>query len=172
MRKFRYVALMSLSALAACGAPTDNAENIPLAGKWRDEGKLMSVKRGGMAVDSAEFPGIDDIKAKMETKEFCGEPYFRNKEEFQAELDRSNPSECVIEAVDFSGNRATAKGACKAVKNAGIDSRMALRGEATLNADNIVYNMSFHVSVQDQQTGMGDTATVEARRTMTRIGDC
>jgi hypothetical protein len=172
MSKYSMLALISFSMLASCGAPSDNAENTPLAGKWRDEGKLMSVKRGGMAVDSAAFPGIEGIKEKMETKEFCGEPYFRNKEEFQAELDRSNPAECVLETVTVNGDRASAKGVCKAVKNNGVESRMALRGEAAIGADTIVYDMSFHLTATDQESGMGDTATVEARRTMTRIGDC
>jgi hypothetical protein len=172
MSKLKVLALIAVCALASCGAPADNPENIPVAGKWRDEGKLMSVKQGGMAIDSAEFPDIENIKAKMETKEFCGEPYFRTKEQFQTEVDRSNPAECVVESVEPNGNRISVKGTCKTINRQGVDARMAIRGEATESANSIIYNMSIHVTMQEQLTGMGDTVTVEAKRTMTRIGDC
>jgi hypothetical protein len=172
MSESRILVLACAGALAACGAPADNPENIPLAGKWRDEAKLMSVTHGGVAVDPAKFPGVEKFKAKLESKEFCGEPYFRTKEEFQAEIDRNNPEECVVESVQLNGSRVLATGTCKAVKNEGVDQRLTFRGEATVNAESVVYDMSIQVIFQDQKTGMGDIATVEPRRTMTRLGDC
>jgi hypothetical protein len=172
VNKSNFMALLSICMLAACGASADNPENVPLAGKWRDEGKIMSVQQGGMPVSSDALPGIGDIRAKLAAKEYCGEPFFRNKEEAQAMLDKNNPAECVLESVEVSGNRASSKGVCKLPERSGVDSRMAVNGNASINADNITHDLTLHATFQDKATGMGETAVIEVRQTLTRIGDC
>ena len=172
MSYLKLLSIVVILPLASCGMAPDSPDNIPLAGKWRDEGKFLSVTQSGMPVDSSSFPGIKELKAKMKTEEFCGEPYFRTKEEFQAQLDRNNPGQCMVDSVTANGARVSVKGTCKMEELDGVNGRTALRGEAMIGVNSVIYNMSVQVVLEDAQTGMGDTVKMDARRTFTRLGDC
>lgn len=173
MTKLRFLGLVSVAALASCGAPPDNPENIPLSGKWSDQGKLSSVKIGGTAVDPKSVPGIGKLTDKInQSKEFCGEPRFVTKEEFQEKLDESNPADCEIQSVESNGKVTRAKGLCTGFKMPGVDGRATLSGQANMAPDKVTYDMSINVFVKDKATGEGEAISIDVRRTMTRLGDC
>lgn len=173
MVKLRFLILLPVGALMSCGAPADNPANIPLSGKWSDEGKLMSVKVGGTAVDPKEIPGIDALKAKVnQGKEFCGEPRFLTKEEFQEKMDESNPADCQIESVQGDGQLTRAKGLCTGMKLPGAEARAVFNGQAQMKPDKVIYDMSINVVVKNPLTGEGQSVNMDVRRTMTRLGDC
>lgn len=173
MGKVGLWALLPLCALASCGAPPDNPENVPLSGKWRDEGKLVSVTVGGTAIDQDEIPNLDRLRAKVtKSNEFCGEPRFRSKEEFQDAMDETNPGKCEIQSVEGDGELVHAKGVCNGLQLPGVDGKATLKGESRMAADKVVYDMTINVIVRDKLTGEGEAVSMKARRTMTRLGDC
>jgi hypothetical protein len=173
MMKYKLWALLPAGALMSCGAPSDDAGNIPLSGKWLDEGKLMAVTVGGTSIDASAVPQIAALKAKInQTKEFCGEPRYRTREEFQAEVDKNNPQGCQIDSVETNGDRVKAKGSCKALELPGVEGQASFTGESRMKPDKVIYDMTIDVVVRDKQTGAGEKVTVEAQRTMTRAGDC
>lgn len=173
MNRFKMLALVPVGALMSCGAPADNVGNIPLSGKWLDEGKLMAVTLGGTSIDTSQVPQFAALKDKVtKSEEFCGEPYFRNKEEFQAEMDKNNAGGCQIETVEASGDRAKANGVCKSLELPGVDGQATFVGQSRMKPDKVVYDMTINVVVRDKQTGAGEKVTMEAQRTMTRLGDC
>jgi Protein of unknown function (DUF3617) len=173
MNIFKILALMPVCGLIGCGAPADNVGNTPLSGKWMDEGKLMAITWGGTSIDTSKMPQFADLKSKVtKSKEFCGEPYFRNKEEFQAEMDKNNPGECQVETVEANGDRAKAAGVCKAILLPGVEGQATFSGQSRMKPDKVVYDMTINVIVRDKQTGAGEKVTMEAQRTMTRLGDC
>jgi Protein of unknown function (DUF3617) len=173
MGKSKFVFLPLALALASCGAPPDDVTNVPLSGKWSDEGKLMATTLGGTAVDMSKIPGIEALKSKInQTKEFCGEPRYRSREEFQAEMDKNNPQGCEIVSVDNSGDNVDAKGLCRAIDLPGVEGEASFNGHAKVKPDKIIYDMIIDVVVRSKQTGAGEKVSIEAQRTMKRIGDC
>ena len=169
----RFLALLGAAALTSCGAPPDNPENVPLSGKWSDQGELVSVVVGGMTVDPADLPGLGQLKAKVsDSKEFCGEPRFLDKEAFQERIDENNPLKCEIQSVDGDGKSMRAKGVCQAMKLPGVDGSATLDARSRIEPEKVVYDMTIDVAVTDAATGEGETVTLQARRTMTRLGDC
>jgi Protein of unknown function (DUF3617) len=171
--KFGLLALLPVGALMSCGAPSDNAENMPVSGKWLDEGKLMAVTVGGTAVDTSKLPQFAELKEKVnQSKEFCGEPYFRTKEEFQAEMDKNNPAECQVESIETNGDQAKSKGICKALELPGLEGQATFRGASKLKPEKVVYDMTIDVVIRHKQTGAGEKVSMEAQRTMTWLGDC
>lgn len=174
MNKYRFLCVLPVCILLSCGTPTDNPDNIPLSGKWSDEGKLMAITVGGTAADPDEIPGIERLRAKIKSsREFCGEPRFLTKEEFQEEMDESNPAKCQVNSVDISGNLVRATGSCNAKRLAGgFEGSGSFKGKANLRAEKVTYDMTIDAAITDPSTGEGEMVTMEARRTMTRLGDC
>jgi hypothetical protein len=173
MMKYKFWALLPVTVLSSCGAPADNAGNTPISGKWLDEGKLMAVTVGGTSIDTSKLPQFADLKSKVnKSKEFCGEPHFMTKEEFQAEMDKNNPAECQVETVEVNGDRSNATGECKALELPGIEGRATFSGQSRMKPDKVVHDMTINVIVRDKQTGAGEKVTMEAQQTMTRLGDC
>jgi hypothetical protein len=173
VQKIRLLSVVSVGALMSCGAPPDDASNIPISGKWSDEGKLMAVTLGGTSMDVAQIPELAGLKEKLnQKKEFCGEPRFLTKEEFQAEIDKNNPAGCEIESVAASGDGVKAKGVCKALQLPGVEGQALMEGEARSKPDKFVYDLTINVVVRDPKTGAGEKVTLEAQRTLTRLGNC
>jgi hypothetical protein len=173
MGKSKFLALVLATGLASCGAPLDNPTNIPLRGKWSDEGKLMSMTVGGAAVDTKSIPGLEALKDKVsEKRDFCGEPSFLSKEQFQSEIDKNNPAGCQIDTVTASEGRAEANGSCNGLNIPGVQGSATFKGISRMKPDKVVYDMSFKIIVREKATGAGEVVVMEAQRTMKRLGDC
>jgi hypothetical protein len=173
MVKLRILALLPVSALMSCGAPTDVAENIPNVGKWSDESKLMSVRLGGTPIDTSGIPEFAQVKEEInKTKEFCGEPYFLEKEQFQELLDKNNELGCKVDTIEVNGERVNTKGSCKADQLANVDREATFKGVAKLGPDKVVFDGTIDVVVRNRQTGAGEKLSMEVQRKMTRLGDC
>jgi hypothetical protein len=173
MKKSWLVAIAPFGTLASCGGPPDDAANIPISGKWADQGRMMSFTVGGAAIDPESVPGLGALQYKVNTSsEFCGEPRFLDKEAFQKQIDNNNPAGCVLDDVKTSGNRVYAYGSCRALDIRDVEGSATLKGEARIKPNEVIYDMTFNIVIRDPETGAGEKVVMEARRTMTRLGDC
>ncbi len=163
--------MLSISLMtAACSQPTDIADNLPLSGKWSDETKLSAFEIGGTAQDVEQIRGKIGIKDGV--TEFCGEPYFKTKEAFQAELDKSNKLDCNVGEVSDSGSTVSTKGICSKKLARGITGSTFFTGKANLAADKVDYNMTFNVVAEDDESGDSEMMSVYVKRKMVRLGEC
>ncbi len=167
------IAILMLASLAACGPASDVADNIPQFGKWNDEQKITSVLLNGAAISLDDVPELHDLKKlSRAAKEYCGEPYFRNKEEFQEEVNREIEAECKIDSVDSQGTNISAKGKCSGLNDSETIGSVGFSATAYLQPDNINLTAEIIGVGRSQDTGEGASIKVTLRRKITRIGDC
>lgn len=169
----RYFAPLMLAPLAACGPGPDVADNIPAMGQWSDESKVVSVLVNGAAVSLDDIPELQDIKKlNRPMAQFCGEPYFRTKQEFEEELGRHGDAKCSIESVDNEGSKVSAKGRCEVLGGTSINTIAGISATAFQRPDNISLKADINIVVRSNETGEGNAVQVVVRRKMKRLGDC
>lgn len=167
-----YLSVMVLP-LAACGPGPDQPDNIPLVGKWEDSSEMTGVDITGMPADIDDIPEIQPLVKKFKTKtEFCGEPLFRDKGEFQEQLDRVNSGKCELTEVANDGSSASASGKCTGFAGSGFQGSADFSAQASIGEDSVTMESEIAVQVSDDETGEGESVTIYATRKMTRIGDC
>lgn len=165
--------LVMVLPLTACGPGPDQPDNIPLVGKWQDTSELTGVDITGMPADIEDVPEIKPLVKKFKKKaEFCGEPLFRDKSEFQEQLDRANSGKCELTEVTNNGSSASASGKCTGFQGSGFKGNAHFSAQASIGEDSITMESEIEVQVSDDETGEGESVTIYATRKMTRIGDC